>query len=137
MEKGFFALFENLNWKVSEEDQEEAVAYFADLVKCSPQSIRLVAPTVSRSCLWHNEARVICAQDDYLLERHLHMLFNWLVDINWPGAEAIFDRLAVMDSDVVDTELQVAKDWALASGAARWYTALDELSEERNKRTLH
>ncbi len=50
-------------------------------------------PYYSCKCLWENSAKVIANKSDEELEPYLPDMFEWLVDVNWPGAWTIFERL--------------------------------------------
>lgn len=43
--------------------------------------------------VWENCAKIISEYDDKKLERYLFELLKWLMDMNWPGAFIILDRI--------------------------------------------
>lgn len=49
--------------------------------------------------VWENCAKTLCARSDDELRPYLIPLFEWLQDLNWPGAMLIFDRLQEFDDD--------------------------------------
>ena len=51
-----------------------------------------IIPGHSKS-VWDPCAQVLAARSDEELEPHLPQLFEWLQDMNWPGADTIRDRL--------------------------------------------
>lgn len=51
-----------------------------------------IIPAHSKS-VWGPCAQVLAVRSDEELEPHLPQLFEWLQDMNWPGADTIRDRL--------------------------------------------
>lgn len=43
--------------------------------------------------LWDNCALIVSEKKDRELEPYLYELFRWVLDLNWPGAECIMERL--------------------------------------------
>ncbi len=43
--------------------------------------------------VWDNCALILSERTDQELKPYLYELFKWLVDMNWPGADCIYDRL--------------------------------------------
>lgn len=43
--------------------------------------------------VWDNCALVLAERSDTELRPYVGDLFHWLIDMNWPGAECIWDRL--------------------------------------------
>ena len=50
--------------------------------------------------VWENCAKIICDKTNAELEPYISQMFEWIEDLNWPGALLIFERLVDMrDSD--------------------------------------
>ena len=43
--------------------------------------------------VWDNCAKTLAEREDAVLKPYLYHLFGWLIDMNWPGAQIVFDRL--------------------------------------------
>ena len=43
--------------------------------------------------VWENCAKIFISKSDEELSPYYGALFEWLQDMNWPGAELIYDRL--------------------------------------------
>ena len=54
--------------------------------------------------VWENCAKILISKSDEELSPYYGALFEWLQDMNWPGAELIYDRLI----KVKDPELSYA-----------------------------
>ena len=59
-------------------------------------------------------------------------MLEWLKDINWPGAELIFDKLKTFDYCVIKPYLEQAIFEASNTQDIRWLDALKDLSESLN-----
>lgn len=54
---------------------------------------------VENKGIWENCAKVICTKtDDELKGYYLWKMFEWLQDMNWPGASIIYDRICEMNA---------------------------------------
>lgn len=53
--------------------------------------------------VWDNCAFILSQRKDEELNPYLHSLFEWLQDMNWPGAECIFERLKNFKEDSLFT----------------------------------
>ena len=49
--------------------------------------------------VWDNCAIILAERSDKELEPYLDQLFHWLEDMNWPGAECIFNRMKKYQRD--------------------------------------
>lgn len=45
---------------------------------------------------WQNCAEIICSKSNEELEPFLNLMFDWTIDLNWPGALSILKRLTYM-----------------------------------------
>lgn len=50
--------------------------------------------------VWENCARILASKEDELLLPYTPQLFEWLRDLNWPGALIILERLKKMSASV-------------------------------------
>ncbi len=84
-------IMEMLDWNNSEEIQEKG-RQLAKEVKCFHVFIRPICLQYSKN-VWDNCAMIIAEKTDEELKLYLKELFQWLEDLNWPGALCIWDRL--------------------------------------------
>lgn len=84
-------LFEMISWNSTEEIQQKGIA---EAKKTKYLSV-FIQPIESKS-VWENCAKILSSKSDSELERYLPELFQWLQDMNWPGADIIYARLKKM-----------------------------------------
>ena len=89
-------LFEMISWNSTEEIQQVGIA---EAKKYKYLSV-FMRPIESKS-VWENCAKIISSKTDSELERYLPELFQWLQDMNWPGADIIYTRLKSMSHDKI------------------------------------
>ena len=89
---------EKLSWSNTIDEQEKAVSELANSRDIDLKE--LIMPFGKKDC-WANCAKVICARSDKeIIEVALEM-FEWLQDLNWPGAMDIVSRLKKLPTDVL------------------------------------
>lgn len=77
--------------------------------------------------VWDNCAMILTDRPDSELRPYLHNLFEWLIDMNWPGAYCIWERLKrYTDKEWFDYVLNDCINEAKALGEDIW---LDNLLE--------
>ena len=59
-------------------------------------------------------------KDDNQLERYLIPLFEWLQDMNWPGASLISERLSKMPKDILRFAYEVSYEKAVQTKDDCW-----------------
>ena len=89
----------------------------------------IVLPPDKSKSVWEPCAKVIAMRSDEELQPYLHLLFKWLQDLNWPGAEIIFDRLAKMPLARIVDALVFAKHSALRNDDTGWMRVLEEFEK--------
>ena len=90
--------------------------------------------------VWGYCAKAISLRTDNQLRNYLFKMLEWIQDMNWPGAETIYERL-LMYSDIEDLMLSIDICLRKAEqlGDLDWATNLKNLKEhigERNQRQL-
>lgn len=95
-------IYNLLDWKNSEKVQAEGIEMAAEI----PGVQLFLQPNTEKynKNIWENCAKIVSARDDRELSGHLMQLFEWLQDMNWPGAECISDRLACFSDNVLFEE---------------------------------
>lgn len=79
----------------------------------------LFQPIESKS-VWENCARVLASKTDDMLAMYQYQMFEWLQDMNWPGAQIIFDRLLAMPASMLSTPFQYSLKKAQALNDEPW-----------------
>lgn len=88
MEESIDKIFEYLSWDSSSEIQK----YGLELANNINNLSVLIMPIETKS-IWENCAKVLISKSDDELRLYFVELFEWLQDMNWPGAYLIYDRL--------------------------------------------
>ena len=83
----------------------------------------LFQPIESKS-IWENCAKVLASKDDEKLSFYLLDLFKWLQDLNWPGADIIYERLLKMPKQHIETAHRISLSIAENSKDMVWEKAL-------------
>jgi len=116
-----------LDWNNSVEEQEKGV-FLARSVKSINVFLQPLDPAHNKN-VWDNCAKILCARSDEELSPYLFNLFEWLEDMNWPGAWYILERLRMFDVNIEDGlfmyAFNICKKRARALEKKEW---LDNLS---------
>lgn len=86
-------LFEMLDWNASEAVQAEG-RKIASQVKCYDVFLQ---PKIGKG-VWDNCALILSQKSDKELEPLVPDMLEWIADMNWPGAEHIWNRLLLYKS---------------------------------------
>ena len=114
-------LFEMLSWDSTPQMQ---MIGLAEARKVKYLSV-LFQPIESKS-VWENCAKVIIEKSDLELERYLIDMFQWLQDMNWPGARLIYDRLREMPRNLLQFAYSFCLEQAISTGDDCWRETLEE-----------
>ena len=71
-------------------------------------------------------------KSDEELKPYLYLLFEWLQDLNWPGAYVIFERLLKMPYALLESELNYCKKRAEKENDELWLMALEDFNKQIN-----
>lgn len=94
MELGIDKIFEYLSWDSNNEIQKRGIELASNINNLSV----LIMPIENKS-IWENCAKVLIRKSDKELELYFFELFEWLKDMNWPGAYLIYDRLICVSTE--------------------------------------
>lgn len=84
---------------------------------------------------WENCAEIIASKKNHeLQERYIYMMLLWLRDINWPGAEIIYDRLLNFPFMLIEQPLLFCLDQAKKTDDSSWHRNLLYLLNEFNQK---
>ena len=114
-------LFEMLSWDSTPQMQ---MIGLAEARKVKYLSV-LFQPIESKS-VWENCAKVIIEKSDLELERYLIDMFQWLQDMNWPGARLIYDRLREMPRNLLQFAYSFCLEQAISTRDDCWRETLEE-----------
>ena len=105
MECNIDSLFEYLLMNNDIEQQELGIEAAKEIKHLSV----LIMP-MENKLTWENCAKVLASKSDEELKLYFIRLFEWLKDMNWPGAYIIYDRLI----SVSDQEIIAAYEYSLS-----------------------
>ena len=87
-------IFEQLSWNNSEEIQQAGIETAKEIKYLSV----FIMPIENKS-VWENCAKILASKTDDELKLYYFQLFEWIKDMNWPGADLIYDRLLVASGE--------------------------------------
>ena len=117
-------IFKMLSWDSSEEVQLRGIE---EAKKIEYLSV-LFQPIEDKS-MWENCAKVISSKSDNELEKYMYNMFEWIKDMNWPGAFVIYARIKRMDADLLIENYIYAIKIALKYQDINWLDYLSGLIE--------
>ncbi len=80
---------------------------------------------------WENCAEIIISKkNSELQERYIYMMLLWIQDMNWPGAEKLYDRLLLFPLSVIEDYLLFCLRQAEKMEDKTWYINLSALLDE-------
>ncbi len=88
-------------------------------------------PNGKSKSVWEPCAKVIADRSDEELIPYLNYLFEWLQDLNWPGAGIIINRLAKMPKALTDEALKYSKLSAEKNQDELWLAWLKEFENRQ------
>ena len=91
----------------------------------------IVAGKNSKS-VWEACARVIVLKSDEELEEYMYLLLEWLQDMNWPGAEIMFERLSEIPVVKIQSYIEFSMNCAKRDNDEIWLKTLQALKEHRD-----
>lgn len=89
-------LYKMLSWNNTKEIQNKGIE---EAKKVKDISI-FMQPEGDKS-IWENCAKVIVSKENEELRKYLKDLFNWISDLNWPGALIILEKLKSMPANFI------------------------------------
>ncbi len=82
--------------------------------------------------VWGNCARILSGKTDEELGPYLMELFEWLQDLNWPGAICILERIANYKAGGYNDAFEASLKQAKSSEDEIWLDNLLHLEAKRN-----
>lgn len=119
-------LINDLNWNMPEETQRKAIE---NLIDIDEENIHLLVLPGDKS-MWENAAIVLKEIGYPKIKPIISELFNWLQDMNWPGAWTVFEILKTIDKLILTPHIEVTLRKAASEEDNMWITAIKDLTKE-------
>ena len=94
--------------------------------------IQPIVPVKNSKSVWEPCAKVIALKSDGELEDYMYLLLEWLRDMNWPGAEIIFERLSQIPSVKIRDYVEFSMNLAKRDKDESWLQTLEALKDHRH-----
>lgn len=120
MDKHIIDLIKGLNCNNSIKEQEKAIK---QLVSRMDYDLKLLIQPKSKE-FWLNSAKVISLKGYTEYESVIDMMFEWLQDMNWPGAEEIKETLQTIPKDKFLVFFESSVDRAIKANDSEWCYSL-------------
>ena len=136
MALGIEEIYDLFLWNSSYTEEEYAareakgISQARQLKNIFPFIQPIIIPADKSKSVWEPCAKVIALRSDEELQPFLHLLFEWLQDMNWPGADIIFNRLAQMPFPEIESELCFSRKRAEKANDKMWLHWLDEFEQK-------
>ena len=124
----FDEFYERLSWGNPEEVQKSAIEEAMSIKNLWLFIQPMVLP--NSKAIWENCAKIIAQHSDNELEPYLSQIFEWLQDLNWPGAVIIHNRLLDMDEQMRTKQLAYSQKQAQAANDDEWLFNLKYLQDK-------
>ena len=125
MELNIDDIFEYLSWDNSDDIQRLGI----DSARRIKNLSVLIMPVETKS-IWENCAKVLCEKNDKELEIYYYELFKWFQDMNWPGADLIYDRFLFVTQGDLLAAFQHSFSEAIQLEDKAWISALRDVFKE-------
>ena len=127
------AIYELFIWDESLTDElyEERVIKGVNEAKHCKYLFPFLQPIIpgESKTIWEPCSKVVAAKTDEELKPYLYLIFEWLQDMNWPGAWVIFERLSKMTFSTLKEELEYSKQRTEREKDTLWYKNLDDFEK--------
>ena len=122
-------IMDMLDWNNSIEIQEKG-RELSQTIRCINVFLQPGHPGHCKN-VWDNCAIILAKRSDEEFTPYLYRLLEWLIDMNWPGAPCIFERLKnYQDKDWINYVLNDCIGEAKALKEDNWLNALLELKKK-------
>ena len=119
LDMGIDQIFDMMSWNNEEKIQRQGIE---EAKKIKNLSV-LFQPIESKS-IWENCAKVLVSKEDQELKLYLINMFQWLQDMNWPGAEHIYERLKKMPMQDIEIAYKISLSMADRTQDVVWKKVL-------------
>ncbi len=112
-------IFSMLDERNTKDEQAEGIKYAKEI-----KSLSVFFQPIEGKVLWHNCAVVIAERGDEELEPYLFGMFEWLQDMNWPGADVIYNRLLKFKREKIEMTYDACLKEARDRNDVAWQDSL-------------
>lgn len=113
-----------LDWNNDVQTQQRGIQY-ANEMNDIAAFIQPIVPNYNKN-IWDNCAQILYSKTDDELKPYLLQLFEWMQDMNWPGAFTICDRLSKFENkEFLNSVKQKCKNIAIENDDLIWLGNLD------------
>lgn len=127
-------IYESFIWDQSytDEEYENKIAVGINEARKFKYIYPFIQPLIpeKRVCIWEPCARVIALKSDEELKPYLYLLFEWIQDLNWPGAHIIYDRLSEFPFSALEETYSLCKSRAEKEHDSMWLMALNDFAKQ-------
>lgn len=120
--------------QLSAEENEAKVQKGMDAAKQIRNLFPFMQPTIippgKSKSVWEPCAKVVAMRSDEDLLPFMFMLLEWLQDLNWPGAQIIYNRIRQMPYSSIEFAFQCTRTKAEQTKDAGWLAVLDDLHSD-------
>lgn len=130
-------IYDLFTWDASYTDEEYAerekkgIEEAGKLKNLYPFIQPIIVPPDKSKSVWEPCAKVLALRSDEELKPFLCLLFEWLQDMNWPGADIIFSRLMEMPVSYIESELRFSIWRAEKTKDKIWQMGLTDFEKRR------
>ena len=96
------------------------------------KNLSVLIQPMETKMIWENCAKVLVSKTDQELEFYLLKLFMWLQDMNWPGADLIFQRLQEVPLELLQLPHDISCQLAHQTNDIVWLSVLDDFAKHLN-----
>ena len=121
-------IFDYLSWNNSAEIQKCGITQASKI-----KSLSIFIMPIESKSVWENCAKVLVSKSNKELHLYLVELFEWLKDMNWPGADLIYNRLIHVSAEFFLPVYQYSVSLAKQTHDRAWEMALQDLLDDWNK----
>lgn len=124
----FDEFYSRLSWDRPEDVQVAAIEEASGITNLWLFIQPMILP--NPKAVWENCAKILALRSDDNLKPYLPHIFEWLRDLNWPGAVIIHNRLLDMDEQLRTTQLARSAKQAQAENDNEWLFNLRYLQDK-------
>lgn len=131
-------IYDLFTWDASYSDEEYnarvelGIAEARKLKNIYPFIQPIIAGDKSSKSVWEPCAKVVALKSDEELDNYLDLLLDWLQDMNWPGADVIFERLSKIPTAKIERQIDFCIHRAKREDDEIWLDTLEALKEKRD-----
>ena len=126
-------IYELFTWDLDATPEEnaareaKAMAEARKLKNLYPFMQPIIVSTRPSKSAWGPCAKLIAERTDDELQHYLFRLLEWIQDMNWPGADIIFERLRAMPYERIEGLIRCCRRIAEQTEDEIWMENLDAL----------